>query len=324
MPGVSKSLITGSGSFLPTDNGLAHAISVLSETWICSAWMVLRQAEDAWIVSHVEDRHYGLEEGDTIEVSPERPFPLEEGVVSDRYHDMVLTFKRGDGELRIEPVRGHVVHRIIMQDGLTYGAIVGLSSEPLNASVSRSLPMISLLSELIMSTHSVCADFVEATRRHRQAETDACADVLTTLLNRRGWQRQVSLELSRQRRHMRNIFIIMIDVDNFKTLNDTKGHAYGDLVLQKLANCLKANVRESDVVARLGGDEFAILVCDTDNDGVTTMIKGLDAGLKKQGIECSFGRAELGEDDTWESGLQIADQDMYACKFSKKSVSPVI
>ena len=88
-------------------------------------------------------------------------------------------------------------------------------------------------------------------------------DPLTQLLNRRGLQRMLSRELEISGREGANLSVILLDLDNFKPINDTFGHAVGDIVLQELSKVLTRTVRVTDYVSRVGGDEFIILLPNT-------------------------------------------------------------
>jgi len=88
-------------------------------------------------------------------------------------------------------------------------------------------------------------------------------DPLTQLLNRRGLQRMLSRELEISGREGANLSVILLDLDNFKPVNDTFGHAVGDIVLQEISKVLKRMVRATDYVSRVGGDEFIILLPNT-------------------------------------------------------------
>ncbi|MFH1208976.1 MAG: diguanylate cyclase, partial [Candidatus Omnitrophota bacterium] len=112
-----------------------------------------------------------------------------------------------------------------------------------------------------------------ALERHRQKqrieelnghlEKLSLLDPLTQMLNRRGLQRMLSRELEISDREGANLSVILLDLDNFKPINDTFGHAVGDIVLQEISKVLKRTVRAADYVSRVGGDEFIILLPNT-------------------------------------------------------------
>lgn len=102
----------------------------------------------------------------------------------------------------------------------------------------------------------------------------AVRDELTGIYNRRHFQQMLELELKRAERYKRHASLLMIDVDHFKSFNDTYGHLKGDEILRKLARTLKKNLREMDVLARYGGEEFVVMLTDTTlNDGINVANK---------------------------------------------------
>ena len=99
---------------------------------------------------------------------------------------------------------------------------------------------------------------------HRVEVLAADTDNLTGVLNPRGFYAELANELLRSIRYQRAFSLAYIDIDDFKHINDTMGHATGDLVLVSVAECCKSSLRVTDAVARLGGDEFACLMPETE------------------------------------------------------------
>ncbi len=159
----------------------------------------------------------------------------------------------------------------------------------------------------------------------RQARTDS----LTSLFNRRAWEECVTTEHDRHIRHESAYSILMIDVDQFKTYNDTLGHQAGDRCLEAVAECLTKSCRTTDVVGRYGGEEFVILAPESDLESALLLGERVRAAVAALEIEhpastvanhvtISLGAAVSG-DDGWESVLRIADESLYAAKQSGRN-----
>lgn len=116
----------------------------------------------------------------------------------------------------------------------------------------------------------------------------AVTDGLTGLLNRRGFDHQLEDELWRARRFGHSIGLVLFDLDHFKRVNDTWGHAQGDIVLQAFAEVLLHSSRRVDKVARFGGEEFALLLPATDEAGVSIVCEKVRAATEALRIACSY------------------------------------
>jgi diguanylate cyclase (GGDEF)-like protein len=116
-------------------------------------------------------------------------------------------------------------------------------------------------------------------------------DVLTGWHNRRYLQVRLNEELARARRDGSHLTCLMLDVDHFKRVNDTWGHAAGDAVLQQLANRIDGQVRASDVAARYGGEEFVVLLPDTDNPSGNRLAERIRRAIAATGYELPNGES---------------------------------
>ncbi len=157
---------------------------------------------------------------------------------------------------------------------------------------------------------------------HRDAEARAATDALTGLPNRRYFDEFVSL-LARRRRAGDAVGILMVDIDKFKVLNDTHGHATGDDVLRAVAGAIVAAVREDDVPARFGGEEFVVLLRNPDpgvavevGERIRTAVRGLDLRrLGVRSVSVSVGVAVATEpDESIEDLIATADRALYRAK----------
>ena len=110
----------------------------------------------------------------------------------------------------------------------------------------------------------------------------ARTDFLTGVLNARFFRELAQMEINRSRRYKRTFTIAFIDVDNFKTINDTFGHTEGDTVLRAIATNIKTHLRKTDFVARVGGDEFVVLLPETNKQTAPIVMSNMQHALLKE------------------------------------------
>lgn len=153
-------------------------------------------------------------------------------------------------------------------------------------------------------------------------------DPLTGLLNRRGFEERLDVELARATRAERPVALILGDVDHFKTVNDRLGHPAGDAVLLRIAGVLEAIGRRGDTVARIGGEEFVFIVPDADADMAFELAERARVALERTfadepiPLTASFGTVAFPIDGTTaESLLATADRALYSAKDSGRNRS---
>jgi diguanylate cyclase (GGDEF)-like protein len=160
----------------------------------------------------------------------------------------------------------------------------------------------------------------ELKKQQSALERLATIDTLTGLPNRRRLEEASQLQMARVRRYGEKLSVIMIDVDKFKSVNDTHGHQAGDLVLQNVARVLAETVRESDFVGRWGGEEFMVLCPATRRNDAAIVAEKLRAAIAAHEFPivgsktASFGVAELTADEPLDHAVERADTALYRAK----------
>jgi two-component system cell cycle response regulator len=175
-------------------------------------------------------------------------------------------------------------------------------------------------------------DMVHRLREGRaELERLSVTDELTGLANRRRLMAELERELRRSERHGRPFSILMLDVDRFKSFNDTYGHPAGDALLKRLANTLRKCVRDVDMVARYGGEEFLVMLPETpaaDAAMVAERIRASteadrftpDGGSAALNVTVSIGSAAFPDDaKTPDTLIEAADQALYRSKESGRN-----
>ena len=143
-------------------------------------------------------------------------------------------------------------------------------------------------------------------------------DGLTGLLNRRGWSECLADEERRAQRHGHPACVIVADLDGLKETNDRHGHAAGDELIRRSAECIRRAVRDVDKVARIGGDEFAILATECDENTADRITRRIEDAWSAEGIRASWGTAMRKPGSGLKGAMAEADRLMYEMKEGEK------
>jgi len=219
------------------------------------------------------------------------------------------------------------LHEGIRSDGqVTHCEVVHVRKGGKQIYVSLTMSPIRSADGTVVGTSCIARDVTERTRMEEIIKHQAQHDTLTDLPNRKLFLDFLVLELAQARRNRKILAVLYLDLDHFKQINDTMGHASGDLLLQAVAQRLKRCVRESDTVARIGGDEFNVLMPDlAQSDDVGTVVGKImgvfETPFVLEGVEVkattSVGVSMFPEDgDSSDELLQKADGAMYVAKQS--------
>lgn len=288
---------------------LRDAVEMLAATTGMRQWTVNRRADSSFVVLSASVIETGLKVGDRL--------PWSQTLCA------LMTDGRGPriaGSL-LDTVYAHAASPQVQ-------AYMG---EPLQDETGRVIGSISGIDGRRRDDLHLFTPVVEATARHvghllavstlrddfaralNVATRELATDALTGLLTRRAWNAAVMAEQDRVDRHGTQAGILVIDVDQLKTTNDTNGHLSGDQVLRTVARAIASSIPTPSVAARIGGDEFAVLIGDVTAADLDVVGRGLEAALATAAARASVGAAVTTAGDVT-AAIAAADADMYRAK----------
>jgi diguanylate cyclase (GGDEF)-like protein len=204
-----------------------------------------------------------------------------------------------------------------------------VAAEPLSATSAgvrtyRSQTLIAALLTLLVAAALAVRLARPLTRRFGELSDRAERDALTGLANRRALDERLEEELDRARRYRTHLSLVLVDIDDFKQVNDRYGHQSGDDLLRAFATALSGSLRELDLAARFGGEEFALLLPGTPSGGaciVAEQVRRLVSELEVAGpgglpirLTASFGVADYPSCATVDALYECADRRLYDAK----------
>ncbi len=161
-----------------------------------------------------------------------------------------------------------------------------------------------------------------------QALTMAYTDPITQTNNRPAFNESIKREIAIARRYVKPLSLVLVDIDHFKTINDTYGHLYGDKVLLTIADCIKNSIRTCDISARSGGEEFAILLSNTSLKWAVPLSErireniaaiNLSDNSEQINVTASLGVSCLNDEDTVNTFIYRAQSAMYQAKINGRN-----
>lgn len=191
--------------------------------------------------------------------------------------------------------------------------------------------IILLQQEVEREKHEIQRVNAELIVANRQLGTMANTDILTGLPNRRYALSRLEQEWDTAQRHHRPLSVLMLDLDYFKSVNDTLGHDAGDLVLAHAAKLIKAACRASDIACRLGGEEFLVIATNTDGNTALLLAERIRNAIQTQQVPglklsrpmtVSIGVAgSVGDKPGWNALIKLADLALYKVKANSRNAA---
>jgi diguanylate cyclase (GGDEF)-like protein len=296
---------------------IAEVIVERAATWVPAPCWAVVSADLSGELSVLADRGLTPDMGPAIYAIAEWVMQRgQEFVTADLTHDTRVT----------DPSVGAVVAFPLGCRGRRVGALVALDRQP-SAREPQLAPSMLRAVRMLLEPASVALDNALLLKR---AEALSVTDDLTHLYNSRYLNLVLRRETKRASRSGRPLSLLFIDLDGFKTVNDTHGHLYGSRALVEAAAVIRNSARETDVVARFGGDEFALVLPDTGGEGAFAVGERIRERLAAYRflagdqldihLTASVGVATLPDvAASSEELMQAADKAMYAVKESGKN-----
>lgn len=276
-----------------------------------------RRTDDGLTLSFVSEPWTGFTVGDTLR----RDGNLIEKAIERRH---VLPYKN-EGEPEAPPLFGHMHPASNLDRYLVCPLVTGRMA---HSAVVLKMPVSGAFTAVVRTRIGLIANQIAAAQQialaYAKMTKRATHDSMTSLLNRATFHEQASRAFERAERGITNIVAIMLDIDHFKNINDTYGHAVGDDVIRGVATIIREEVRRIDIAARYGGEEFVIVMENTDLPGAQQFAERLRTRIAQQrymsqhgDFNCtiSLGVAQYPSDGhDIESLVQCADEALYQSK----------
>lgn len=308
--------------FLANAEAVVHR---LGQHTCVADWVLTRRLGDEWVVlaSH-GGRTY--RPGDVLD-RPEGVAAHLAARAAEWTDDVVVDLtagevKPGNGDHdQVPRLPGLVAFPLWGGDGL-FGAVCALPADADDEAALRATePMVRLTVELLTSVLGLDLDRSRLQRRLDAAESAALSDALTSLGNRRAFDRAIEREEARCARFGHLAGVMVLDLDGLKEVNDTWGHAAGDELIRRAAQVIRSTLRTADQAFRTGGDEFALLLPEVTDDGLDALRERLAEALAADGISASVGAALRKPAGSLHAVAREADRRMYDRK-RERSAGP--
>lgn len=219
-------------------------------------------------------------------------------------------------------IRGGLFLSLVGRDGSVLGRLALFWRRPGYEPSQERIAAIEQIAE-------TCIPAIENARRYREARQLAETDALTGFFNQRYFHETLRREALRAGRYGRRLALVIIDLDDFKAVNDRIGHLAGDAVLAQIAERLRNEIRSVDIGCRVGGDEFAVIMPESTSEDASQLFERMHEAVSTmtapggQRVRVSAGIAELRHGETAAGLFERADKALYRAKDDGKDRSTV-
>jgi len=227
---------------------------------------------------------------------------------------ITVSYRYGPGDAaNTDLIRGGLFVWLVGREGQTLGRLAMFWRTPgFDPSPERI--------EALQQIAAACVPAIENARRYREARRLAETDALTGFFNQRYFHDTLRREALRAQRYGRRLSLVVLDLDDFKRINDTIGHLAGDAVLAQIAERMRDQIRSVDIGCRIGGDEFAVILPESTTVDAELLFQRIHETVKTlstpggQHVRLSAGIAELQHGETAAGLFERADSALYRAK----------
>jgi diguanylate cyclase (GGDEF)-like protein len=281
-------------------------------------WMVTRTEGNEWIVLQSEGHEYNVVPGTVFQWADSFCSEMVKGngprIAPDS--DVIPAYAAAPIGRQVQ-IGAYIGVPLTKADGGLFGTLCAIDPTRQPEAIAQEQELIELLAALLSKVLQSDLKASDAIRRSEKFEAEAQTDSMTRLYNRRAWGQLLLKEEERCRRYGHPAFVVAIDLDDLKRVNDALGHAAGDALIMRAADAMRTAARDVDVVARLGGDEFGILAVECDLAGAEALVQRVQAALADADVKASLGMAARGQLGGLEEAYATADHLMYQAKHSR-------
>lgn len=274
------------------------------------SWLIAQVRGDDFVVVDARGSRHGLERGEVLRWSSMPCFRMVAGA-AHVVEDVGASDVYGDCHIR-EPgdLGAYIGVPLVLENGDLFGTICAFNATPMSGLVGQSW-MFELLGRTLGSALAFDLDRTGTKRMLEIAQAATRSDVLTGLGNRRALERYLRSEAARCDRHGLLSAIVAIDLDNLKVINDTAGHAAGDVYIQRAATALDRCLRASDAAFRPGGDEFVVVLTQITEAASASIVTRIRERMSAAGVSAAVGIALRRPGTSYAEALEAADRAMY-------------
>ena len=276
-------------------------------------WMVTGVKDDDWTIICAHNRGYPVEEGQTLAwkdslccrmMANEGPQFASNVEDCDAYRDAPIGKQLA--------IRAYVGIPLYGEGNRFIGTLCGIDADPEVVGIRAGEGLVRQTADIVSRLLSMEHKLAQAQSRALEVEDSSMRDEMTGLLNRRGWNRLLKQTAAPTDKSVHAV--VVVDLDNLKSVNDSSGHAAGDQLIAKAARVLAASMRGHDVVARLGGDEFGVLLRNVYPRHADDISARLAKEMVAADVAATIGFASMPPKRSLIATIEAADQMLIASK----------